>query len=222
MHGLQRPENDWTLKAGGMQATVDQLAAQPCRGLIKAVAHRSRLRSRGNQLLNCFSFTSAPVPPTYPRPTTSVPLNMDDPEFEMFQTARTQQQSPENSSSPLASSDQRNSQSERRARHHAHVGDPDVDSQGPVGRAVYTGDASHLQSAASQTRDRPPSSDSIFDERDTIVPKPLTAVDLASLVFNKMVGTGIFTVPGHVLKATASKKVSIGLWVAGGFYTALW
>lgn len=222
MHGLQRPENDWTLKAGGMQATVDQLAAQPRRGLIKAVAHRSRLRSRGNQLLNCLSSASASVPPTHPSSATSVPLIMDDPEYEMFQSARTRQQSPGSPSSPMVSSRRRNSHSESRTRHHDQVDNPDTRSQESVGRAAFTEDASHLQPAANRTRDRPMSSNSSFDERNTIVPKPLTAVDLASLVFNKMVGTGIFTVPGHVLAATSSKKVSIGLWVAGGLYTALW
>lgn len=46
--------------------------------------------------------------------------------------------------------------------------------------------------------------------------------DVASVIFNKMVGTGIFTAPGHVLKLTGSKGLSLGLWVVGGAYTALW
>jgi hypothetical protein len=66
-----------------------------------------------------------------------------------------------------------------------------------------------------------PASD--FSERKTNVPpKSLTTFDLGALVFNKMVGTGIFTVPGHVLEATGSKKISIVFWVVGGVYTAMW
>jgi hypothetical protein len=73
------------------------------------------------------------------------------------------------------------------------------------------------------TRDRPMSSGSIYSEGNTNVPpKSLTTFDLGALVFNKMVGTGIFTVPGHVLEATGSKTISICFWVAGGVYTAMW
>jgi hypothetical protein len=73
----------------------------------------------------------------------------------------------------------------------------------------------------SRERSMSPASD--FSERKTTVPpKSLTTFDLGALVLNKMVGTGIFTVPGHVLEATGSKKISIVFWVAGGVYTAMW
>ncbi|KAF2719260.1 hypothetical protein K431DRAFT_314229 [Polychaeton citri CBS 116435] len=61
-----------------------------------------------------------------------------------------------------------------------------------------------------------------FDDRNTVVPeRNLGKADVAALVFNKMVGTGIFTTPALVLALTQSKGVGIGMWVAAGLYTGL-
>jgi hypothetical protein len=46
----------------------------------------------------------------------------------------------------------------------------------------------------------------------------LNSWDVAALIINKMIGTGIFTTPGLVLNLTQNKASSIGLWVAGGAY----
>ncbi|KIW06544.1 uncharacterized protein PV09_02974 [Verruconis gallopava] len=62
--------------------------------------------------------------------------------------------------------------------------------------------------------------ESVWSESHTNVPRRnLTAFDVAALIFNKMVGTGIFTTPGAVLSLTGSKQLSIGLWAVGGVYT---
>ncbi|MCJ1461415.1 hypothetical protein MMC07_000012 [Pseudocyphellaria aurata] len=61
-----------------------------------------------------------------------------------------------------------------------------------------------------------------YDEHNTAGRKRgLGARDVFALVFNKMVGTGIFTTPGLVVALTHSARISIGLWVVGGFYIAL-
>lgn len=43
--------------------------------------------------------------------------------------------------------------------------------------------------------------------------------DVAALVINKMVGTGIFTGPAVVVQATRNKSVAITLWALGFTYT---
>jgi hypothetical protein len=49
--------------------------------------------------------------------------------------------------------------------------------------------------------------------------RPLRWWDVAALVINKMVGTGIFTGPAVVLEATRNKNVAIVLWILGFLYT---
>ena len=56
----------------------------------------------------------------------------------------------------------------------------------------------------------------------TSVPRQLKVLDVAALIFNKMVGSGIFTTPGIVLSLTKSKTLALGLWAVGGVYTTLW
>lgn len=48
-----------------------------------------------------------------------------------------------------------------------------------------------------------------------------TELDVAALIVNKMIGTGIFTGPSSVLLYTHNKSVAIGLWVLGFSYTLL-
>ncbi|KAI5782369.1 amino acid permease-domain-containing protein [Peziza echinospora] len=45
--------------------------------------------------------------------------------------------------------------------------------------------------------------------------------DVVSLNLNSMIGIGIFTTPGAVLKLSRSKSVSIALWFAGGVYSLM-
>jgi hypothetical protein len=51
--------------------------------------------------------------------------------------------------------------------------------------------------------------------------RTLSTWDVASLIANKMIGTGIFTGPSTVLQFTLNKNVAIGLWTLGFFYTLL-
>jgi hypothetical protein len=51
--------------------------------------------------------------------------------------------------------------------------------------------------------------------------RTLDEYDVASLIVNKMIGTGIFTAPPAVLLLTGSKREAIGLWVLGAFYTVI-
>lgn len=55
-----------------------------------------------------------------------------------------------------------------------------------------------------------------FDERKlTGPPKSLTKLDVAALILNKQIGTGIFTTPGAILFSTYLKGVIIDLWTIG-------
>ncbi|KAF2474440.1 uncharacterized protein BDR25DRAFT_122014 [Lindgomyces ingoldianus] len=67
-----------------------------------------------------------------------------------------------------------------------------------------------------------PTNSDDWDERNAIVPRSnLTVIDVAALILNKMVGTGIFTTPGTVLAFTRSKGISVGLWAVGGLWSSL-
>lgn len=61
-----------------------------------------------------------------------------------------------------------------------------------------------------------------WNEDDLPLPKArLTVLDVAALVLNKQIGTGIFTTPGTVLLSTQSKGLSVVLWTLGGFWTLM-
>jgi len=49
--------------------------------------------------------------------------------------------------------------------------------------------------------------------------RPLEVWDVASLIINKMIGTGIFTAPPTVLLMTGSPSLAFGLWTLGFAYT---
>ena len=51
--------------------------------------------------------------------------------------------------------------------------------------------------------------------------RQLTWVDVAALIINKMVGTGIFTGPFAVLRSTNNKTVAVSLWALGFLYTII-
>jgi hypothetical protein len=53
------------------------------------------------------------------------------------------------------------------------------------------------------------------------VPRPLNWKDVAALIMNKMIGTGIYTNPPMVLLLTRSKGEALGLWFAGFVYTLI-
>lgn len=50
---------------------------------------------------------------------------------------------------------------------------------------------------------------------------PLETLDVFCLIFNKMVGTGIFTSPPLVLVLTGDWRVALGLWAVGFVHTLL-
>lgn len=61
-----------------------------------------------------------------------------------------------------------------------------------------------------------------WDENNLSGPRTnLTILDVAALILNKQIGTGIFTTPGSVLLSTRSKSLSVGLWTIGGFWTLM-
>jgi len=61
-----------------------------------------------------------------------------------------------------------------------------------------------------------------WTERHTVKNQYLSTLEAASLIVNKMIGTGIFTTPGIVLFLTQNKALALSLWVIGGIYAALW
>ncbi|KUL89231.1 hypothetical protein ZTR_03751 [Talaromyces verruculosus] len=81
---------------------------------------------------------------------------------------------------------------------------------------------SHSRNRESTGNDRNDDS-SIYDTVSdvTVVTRSLRTWDVAALIINKMIGTGIFTTPGVVLSLTGSKSISIILWVVGGVHTLL-
>jgi hypothetical protein len=61
-----------------------------------------------------------------------------------------------------------------------------------------------------------------WNENDLPLPTAkLTILDVAALILNKQIGTGIFTTPGAVLLWTQSKSLSVALWTIGGFWTLM-
>ncbi|WYZ46034.1 hypothetical protein EsH8_IX_000259 [Colletotrichum jinshuiense] len=52
-------------------------------------------------------------------------------------------------------------------------------------------------------------------------PRKLTKWDVAALIVNKMIGTGIFMGPFTVIENTQNKGLVIGFWVIGFFYTIM-
>lgn len=61
-----------------------------------------------------------------------------------------------------------------------------------------------------------------FSESTNVPRRNLRVHDVAALILNKVVGTGIFTTPGLVLALTKDKPTSIALWVIGGVHAMLW
>jgi hypothetical protein len=61
-----------------------------------------------------------------------------------------------------------------------------------------------------------------YHETTDSIQKQLTVLDVACLILNKMIGTGIFTTPGYVLSLTNGKGLSLFLWALGGLYVVLW
>jgi hypothetical protein len=61
-----------------------------------------------------------------------------------------------------------------------------------------------------------------YHETMKVESRQLSTIDIACLILNKMVGTGIFTTPGYVLALTHGKGLSLFFWAAGGAYVILW
>lgn len=91
---------------------------------------------------------------------------------------------------------------------------------------VDNGDDADLDRASSAPKDPDAASmisnASGFTERTSIPRRNLRTQDVAALILNKQIGTGIFTTPGLVLSLTRNKPLSIGLWVVGGVHAFLW
>ena len=63
---------------------------------------------------------------------------------------------------------------------------------------------------------------SVRSERTYLQRRDLGVIDVAALIINKQIGTGIFTTPGLVLSLTGSKTTSIIMWFCGGIWAFLW
>ncbi|ORY06761.1 amino acid permease-domain-containing protein [Clohesyomyces aquaticus] len=77
--------------------------------------------------------------------------------------------------------------------------------------------------SSSTSRTSPPrhDSDNWTESGEEVPRRNLTELDVAALILNKMIGTGIFTMPGTVLLYTKSKTLSMALWTVGGVWTCL-
>ena len=75
---------------------------------------------------------------------------------------------------------------------------------------------------ATRTNNATQAASSEWDERHTVQKQYLTILEAASLIVNKMIGTGIFATPGMVLALTQNKSLALGFWVIGGLYAAIW
>lgn len=68
----------------------------------------------------------------------------------------------------------------------------------------------------------PPPNLGDWRETDAKVPQAnLGILDVAALILNKQIGTGIFSTPGLVLATTRAKGLSVALWTIGGLWTTL-
>jgi len=77
------------------------------------------------------------------------------------------------------------------------------------------------ESGNSDDMDSIRSADTDFSETTSVPQRHLGYFQITALMLNLTIGGGIFTTPGYVLALTESKSVSLGLWAAGGVYTAL-
>jgi hypothetical protein len=64
-------------------------------------------------------------------------------------------------------------------------------------------------------------SNDVRSERTHLQRRDLDIFDVAALIINKQIGTGIFTTPGLVLSLTGSKTTSIIMWFCGGIWALL-
>ncbi len=48
---------------------------------------------------------------------------------------------------------------------------------------------------------------------------PLDAIDVFSLVVNRMIGSGIYTFPALTYRESGNKRLALGLWGLGFVYT---
>lgn len=78
------------------------------------------------------------------------------------------------------------------------------------------------QSQTLKHEDDASAADSKFSESTNVPRRNLRVHDVAGLILNKVVGSGIFTTPGLVLALTKHKPTSIVLWVVGGIHAMLW
>ena len=60
-----------------------------------------------------------------------------------------------------------------------------------------------------------------FTETVPVTKANLNVLDVASLILNKMIGTGIFTTPGTIMLLNHSKGLTVALWALGGPYCLL-
>jgi hypothetical protein len=94
-----------------------------------------------------------------------------------------------------------------------HVGVP---NPAPVAELVHL-----ATSNSNETHHREPSTvESVESVPAVDLPaRPLELWDVASLIINKMIGTGIFTAPPTVLVMTGNPSLAFGLWILGFAYT---
>jgi hypothetical protein len=87
---------------------------------------------------------------------------------------------------------------------------------------VQTGDRTLVQS---DNYNREVSDDaesiSVRSEQICLQQRDLGVFDVAALIINKQISTGIFTMPGLVLSLTGSKTISIVMWFCGGIWAFL-
>jgi hypothetical protein len=117
----------------------------------------------------------------------------------------------------------------KRSRHDRSLlqqGTPlDIEANGSVivsGSAPIAGVAHRTTSTSNGTSNQPDASpvQSVLSVEPVDLPaRPLEVWDVASLIINKMIGTGIFTAPPTVLLMTGRPGLAFGLWLLGFAYT---
>ncbi|KAK4924454.1 hypothetical protein LTR66_016459 [Elasticomyces elasticus] len=81
--------------------------------------------------------------------------------------------------------------------------------------------AHHRNSSSQENAAQPRATARPYTERHTVNYQHLSILEAASLIINKMIGTGIFTTPGLILHLTQNKGLALALWILGGFYAAV-
>lgn len=100
------------------------------------------------------------------------------------------------------------------ARDYGRPDDPIIPASAMLATHVYASSNDPSKNVSEDAR-------SVRTEHTHLERRDLGVLDVAALIINKQIGTGVFTAPGLVLSLTGNKTVAIVLWLVGGVWSLL-